>query len=261
MCIWEATKVRILTLAIVLSVGLTPRAYAKPQYNLELQPMSGQSDNWQNGMQYIDDVKADSIVRIVTSQDPLPDKQSTFRVIVLNTSDKPITFGPENIVIHYGKDKAVLMVTHEELVAKLRRDIKRRQAMATLGAAFSAQGADGRTTGSFDYSGITDRGGYVSGSGTYTAYDPALAQQQQLAAQEQSAAVARAINGRRLTGTQALENLVRKTTIQPGAMMGGVAAYNAPSSFKQLSKGEQVTIVVTVGAEQHRITAKVSKVP
>jgi len=252
---------KLLTLAILLSIGIASKAYGKPQYNLELQPISGQPDNWQNGMQYIDDVKAGSIVRVVSSQDPLPDKQSTFRVIVLNTTDKPITFGPENITIQYGKDKAVQMVTHEELVAKLRRDIKRRQALATLGAAFSAQGADGRTTGNFDYSGITNGGGFVSGSGSYTAYDPALAQQQQVAAQEQSAAVARAINGRRLTGTQALENVFRKTTIQPGAMMGGVAAYNPPSSFKQLSKGEKVTIVVTVGTEQHRIAAKVSKVP
>ena len=252
---------KIFTLAILLSIGTTSQAYGKPQYNLELQPVDGQSHNWQNGMQYVDDVKKDSVLRVVTSQDPLPDKQSTFRVIVLNTSDKPITFGPENITIQYGKDKAVSMVTHEELVAKLRRDIKRRQAMATLGAAFSAQGADGQTTGSFDYSGITSGGGFVSGSGTYTAYDPVLAQQQQRAADEQSAEVAKAINSRRLNGTQALDNLVRKTTIRPGGVMGGVAAYNAPAAFKRLSKNEPITIVITVGTEQHRFAARVSQIP
>ena len=194
------------TLAILLCIGMASQASGKPQYSLELQPVTGQAENWLNGVQYVDDAKVDSVVRIFSSSVPLPDNQSTFRIIVLNASKKPITFGPENITIQYGKDKAAPMATHEELVAKLRRDVKRRQAMATLGAAFSAQGADGQTTGSFDYSGITNRGGFVSGSGTYTAYDPALEQQQQRAANEQFAKVANAINGRRLIGTQALDN-------------------------------------------------------
>lgn len=133
--------------------------------------------------------------------------------------------------------------------------------VTSLGDAFSAQGADGQTTGSFDYSGTTNTGSFVTGSGTYSAYDPALARQQQRAADEQSAAVAKAINSRRLTGTQALDNLVRKTTIQSGGVMGGVAAYNAPPAFKRLSKSEPVTIIITVGTEQHRVAAKVSQIP
>ncbi len=249
------------TLAIMLCIGISSQAFGKPQFKLELQPVRGQAESWQNGMQYVDDVKTGSVVRLVTSQDPLPDDQSTFRVIVLNSSETPVTFGPENITIEYSQSKIVQMITHEELVAKLRRDIKRRQALAALGDAFAAQGADGQTTGSFDYTGTSSTGNFVTGSGTYSAYDPALAQQQQRAANEQSAEVAKAINSRRLTGTQALDSLVRKTTIRPGGVMGGVAAYNAPPAFKRLSKSEQVTIVITVGAEQHRISAKVSQVP
>lgn len=246
-------------LAIALCLGITSHAHGKAQYRLEIRPANGQVENWQNGMQSVDDVKLGSTVRVVSSQDLLPDKQSTFRIFVLNSSDKPVTFGPENMTIEYSKGKIVQMSTHDELVGKLRRDIKRRQALAALGDAFSAQGADGYTSGSFDYSGITNNGGHVSGSGTYSGYDPVLAQQQQQAAQEQSLAVARAINGRQLSGSQALENLVRKTTIPPGGLMGGVVAYTPPSAFKKLSDKELVTITIMVGSEKHLVTARVSK--
>lgn len=251
---------RIAVLTIALCLGMATNAYAKAKYRLEIRPANGQTENWQNGMQSVDDVRSGSTVRVVSSQDPLPDKQSTFRIFVLNSSDKPVIFGPENITIEYSKGKAVQMATHEELVGKLRRDIKRRQALAALGGALSAQGADGYTTGSFNYSGITNNGGHVMGSGTYSGYDPALAHQQQLAVQQQSLAVARAINGRQLSGSQALESVVRRTTIPPGGLMGGVVAYTPPSAFKKLSNKELVTIAVTVGAEKHLVSAKVSQI-
>ncbi|MFN0046128.1 MAG: hypothetical protein ACKVOS_06630 [Sphingorhabdus sp.] len=248
------------TLAIALCLGMATNAYAKAQYRLEIRPTNGQVENWQNGMQSVDDPRLGSTVRVVSSQDALPDKQSTFRIIVLNRSDKPVAFGPENITIEYAKGKTVQIATHEELVGKLRRDIKRRQALAVLGGALSAGGANGYTSGSFNYSGITNSGGYVSGSGTYSGYDPALAQQQQLAAQRQSLAVAQAINGRQLSGSQALESVVRRTTIPSGGLMGGVVAYTPPSAFNKLSSNDLVTIVVTVGAEKHIVTARVSKI-
>lgn len=242
---------------ILCSLGISSNAYAKAQYTLEIVPTNGQTENWQNGLQSVDDAKVGSTVRLVSSQDALPDKQSTFRVFVLNKSDKPVLFGLENITIEGPKGAVAQIASREELVAKLRRDIKRRQALAALGGAFSAQGADGRTTGSFDYSGISTRGGLVSGSGTYTAYDPVLAQQQQAAADEQSAAVARAISGRQLSGNHALDSVIRKSTIQPGGIIGGVVPYTPLSSFKRLSKNDQITIVITVGDVQHRIGAKI----
>jgi hypothetical protein len=173
---------RTAVLAIALCLGITADAYGKAQYRLEIHSVNGQTEIWQNGMQFVEDVKLGSTVAVVSSQDPLPDKQSTFRIFVLNSSDAPVTFGPENITIEYSKGKIVQMATYEELVGKLRRDIKRRKALAVLGGAFSAQGADGYTSGSFNYSGTNANGGRVSGSGTYSGYDPALAQQQQKAA-------------------------------------------------------------------------------
>lgn len=247
-------------LAIVLSLGIASQAESKAQYQIQIRPIDGQVENWQNGIQYVDDIKSESTVRIVGSQDILPDKQSTFRVFVLNKSDKPIIFGPENISIEYSDDAIIQMDTYEDLISKLRRDIKRRQTLSILGQAFSTQAANGHTTGSFDYSGTTAYGGHVSGSGTYSGYDAALARQQQQAVQEQSAAVNRAIQARQLNGSQALDSLIRRTTVQPGASTGGVVAYEAPSSFKRLTDSALITIVVAVGGEEHKITATISQI-
>lgn len=247
---------KMIVLAIAVCLSTASQVEAKTSYQIQLQPSDGQTANWQDGVQYVDDTKLASIVRVVSIQDALPDKQSTFRVFVLNNSDKPITFGPENIAIEYGDGERVAMATHEELEGKLRRDIKRREALAVLGGAFSAQGANGYTTGSF--SGTTSYGGHVSG--TYSGYDSALARQQQQAAQEQSAAVNRAIQTRQLSGTQALDGMIQRSTVEPGVSFGGIVAYDAPSSFKRLTKSGLVVIVVNVAGEEHRIAAKVSQV-
>lgn len=247
-------------LTIVVALGMASQAAAKPQYRIQIRPAEGQVENWKDGFQYVDDEKSSSLVRIVSIQDRLPDKQSTFRVYVLNKSDKPITFGPENVTIEYADGKRVTMFTYQELAGRLRRDVKRRQGLALLGRAFSAQAADGRTTGSFDYSGTTSYGTRVSGSGTYTAYDPVLARQQQQAVQEQSAATDRAIQARQFNGTDALDRLIQRSTIQPGGTIGGVVAYDAPASFKRLKKDAITNIVVSVGEENHRIPVQVSQI-
>jgi len=247
-------------LAIALSLGLTSQAESKAQYQIQIRPINGQVENWRNGIQYVDDAKSASTVRVVSIQDALPDKQSTFRVLVLNKSDKPITFGPESITIHYSGGESIKLYTYEELVGRLRRDIKRRQAVALLGAAFSAQAADGYTTGSFGYSGTTPYGGYVSGSGIYSGYDPALARQQQQAVQEQLVAVNGAIQARQLSGSQALNSLIRRSTAQPGGTVGGIVAYDPPSSFREIASSSLVTIIVRVGEEEHKIEASFSKI-
>ena len=211
---------------------------------------------WQNGIQNVDAIKSHSVVTVVSILDALPDKQSTFRVFVLNKGDTPITFGPEDVTIEYGDGKHVTMTTREDLEGRLRRDIKRRQALAVLGGAFSAQAANGYTTGSF--SGTTNYGEQVSGS--YSGYDAALAQKQQQEVRKQSEVVNRAIQTRQLIGGQALESMLQRSTVEPGISFGGIVAYDAPSSFKRLEKSGQIVIVVNVGGEEHRIRAKVSQV-
>jgi hypothetical protein len=248
-----------LFLVIVLILGFSAQAEGKEQYKIQVQESTEQAVNWQNGVHYIDNLKPNTVVRFISVQDKLPDKQSTFRVVVLNRSENPLVFGPENVSIEYGDGLSIAMATYDELEGRLRRDIKRRQALAALGSALSAQSADGQTTGSVNYRGTTNYGTQFSGTGTYSSYDPALARQQQEALQAQSAATNQAIQARQLTGTQALQSLVRTSTIQPGETYGGILAYAAPKSSKRLPDSGKITIVIKLGDEEHRILGLISK--
>src|SRR5690606_26008590 len=111
-------------------------------------------------------------VIIATRSLELPGRPANFTVVVRNKSTEPINFGPEDVHIELASGERLNTVDPIVIEGKLRRDIKRRKALAALGAAFSAQGANGQTSGTFNYSGTTTSGGYVSGSGTYSGYDP-----------------------------------------------------------------------------------------
>lgn len=248
-----------ITLFIAACLSFTVQVEAKTSDRIQLHPLTEQIEKWQNGVQYVDDRKPASVVRILIIEDDLPGKQSTFRVLVLNKSNIPITFGPENVSIQYGAGKSVMMASRDDLQGKLRRDIKRRQALALLGNAFSSQAADGQTRGNFDFNGTNAYGGQVSGSGTYSNYNHALAQQQQRLIQEQAEATNRAIQARQLSGQLALNSMIQKSTVQPQTTFGGIVAYDAPSSFHKDAKSGPVKIIVNVGGEIHSFQASFSK--
>jgi hypothetical protein len=244
-------------LAIALSFGMTLQAECKTQYRIHIRPTNGQAEYWQNGVQYVDDMKSVSVVKIVGSHDTLPDKQSTFEIYVFNRSNQPVTFGLEDIVIESSSGERIQMTTYDELAGRLRRDVKRRQTAAMIGKAFSANAANGYTTGSFDYNGTTAYGTPISGSGSYSRYDPALARQQQQAVRDQASAVSSAIQARLTGGSDALDGLLQRSTIQPGGKISGTVAYDAPPSFKRLSNSIPITIIINVGGQEHRIAADI----
>jgi len=235
------------------------QASAKDRFQLLFAIQAEQEAGWLNGAQYIEDAKPASVVRLVNVHDEMPDKQSTFRVLVLNGGETPVNIGPDDVWIEYGDGESVAMESYQELEGRFRRDIKRRETLARLGAALSAGSANGYTSGSFDYSGTTMYGTRFSGTGTYTAYDPALARQQQAQAREQADSTFRSIETRQLRGIDALNGLLRRTTIQPGQVYSSIVAFDPPRSLRRLPEGTTVTVVVKVGAEQHRMTAFLSE--
>lgn len=239
----------------VASLAIPAQASAKDRFQLIFVQQSDQESGWLNGAQFIDDGDSTSTVRLVNVHDQLPDKQSTFRVIVLNSGDEPVTIGHDDVWIEYGEGEHVTMESFEELQGRFRRDIKRRQALAAFSGALSAGAANGHTSGTFDFSGSTAYGTQYNGTGTYTAYDPALARQQQTQAREQADATIRSIETRELRGLDALNGLMRKTSIQPGQVHSSVVAFDPPRSLRKLPEGATITVVVKVGAEVHRITA------
>lgn len=244
---------------VLFSFVFPAQASAKDRFQLVFVEQADQESGWLNGSQFIDDADSASKVRLVNVHDQLPDKQSTFRVIVLNSGGEPITIGHDDVWIEYAKGERVAMESYEELQGRFRRDIKRRQALAGLGAALSAGSANGYTSGTFDYSGSTMYGTQFRGTGTYTAYDPALARLQQAQAREQADATFRSIETRQLRGMDALNGLLRRTTLQPGQVHSSVVAFDPPRSLRKLPEGATITVVVKVGANHHRITAFLSE--
>jgi len=231
-------------------------AQAKSSYQIKAIPSEENPENWLNGVQYIDNLMTNSIVRIVSVRDNLPDKQSTFRVYIKNKSQNPIVFGPDNIRISFPDGNQISMIPYEELEGRLRRDIKRRNFFAAMGGALSAGDADGYTSGTFSYSGMSSSGTLYSGSGMYSGYEPALAQQQQQAAQRQQDATSAAIRARETSGASALAGLIRKSTVEPGKGFGGIVAYEIPASIKKMTDAP-VSIIVQVGNEEHKILANI----
>lgn len=243
----------------LLLIGLCGTAQAKDSYEIDPQAGEGQSTRWIEGFEVIQDWKPIANVSISNRSLELPGGPVNFVVVVTNNSAEPINFGPEDVHIELASGERIETIDPVTIEGKLRRDIKRRKALAALGAAFSAQEANGQTSGTFNYSGTTSSGGYVSGSGTYSAYDPLVAQQQQQTAQAQAVNVDRAINARKQDGEELLSWMVRRNTIEPAQSIGGVVAIKSLPSSRRAAKLEGATVIIKVGAEEHRFAASFVK--
>lgn len=249
------TKLKeMVSVALFATIFLSAEGAAKTPYQLKAQANDKSAEKWLNGNQYVDNAMTHSIARIVSIRDILPDKQSTFRVYIKNNSSLPISFGPDNIRISFPDGKLISMIPYEELEGRLRRDIKRRNFFAAMGGALSAGSANGYTSGTFGYSGATSTGTQFNGMGMYSGYDPALAQQQQQAAQRQNASTNAAIRAREASGAAALGGLIRKSTVGPGEGFGGIVAYEIPASIKRPTDAP-VSVIIQVGSEEHRLSA------
>ena len=249
----------ILIISTLYCASLPAQVMAKDRFKLQFLPKDGQISEWQDGTQSLDDIGHQSIVRLTNSHDQLPDKQTTFRIYFLNISDEPINLGPENIWIEYGNGERVAIATHDDLIGRFRRDLKRRRALAAFAGAMSASSANGYSSGTFSYMGSTNYGTQFSGVGTYTAYNPALARQQRDQAIAQTNATFNSIQVRQLEGISALNGLLRTTSVKPGQVHGSIVAFDPPRSFKKLSSSSTIFVVVKVGETEHRIEATISR--
>lgn len=238
-------------LAMACAVASTA-VHAKDQFYLKLIPQDGQALTWHRGVASIDNPAQNSVVRVIDSRDHLPDNQTTFRVTILNTGANSVDVAPENIWIEYSARKRIELLSYEELEGRHRRDIKRRQVLAALGAAGSA---NGDTTRSFNYNGMTSDGTLFSGFGTYSVHDPNLAMQQSQQATAQNQATFNAIQVRQLAGEEALNGLLRQTTVRPGEITSGIVAFDPPRDLRKNADSETFTIVVKIGNINHKFRA------
>jgi hypothetical protein len=248
---------RALVIGLAL-LAIGSQAQAGDGYVIDAKPSEQQVVRWVDGFATIQSTQPQTRVVFTSRQLELPGKPSTFALVVFNATDEHLTFGPENVALELENGTKVAMIDPTLLDTKLRRDIKRRKALAALGGALSAGSANGYTSGTFSYSGTNAYGGNVSGTGTYSGYDPALAAAEQRQVREQTTATNQAIQARREAGEETLNWLIRKTTVEPGKGAGGWVAFEWPSPKPKRGQPIPVRVVVTTGQEEHKFDGLLS---
>jgi hypothetical protein len=250
---YTALRAAVVIGTSVLALGPTP-SLGKERVRIEFSASPEQTTTWRQGVQIVSQVADRTQIELSSDGGSLPDKQITFRVSIVPNGG--LTFGPEDVWIEYGKGKRTTALSYEELAGRLRRDLKRRAAIAALGEAMSAGSANGYTTGSVSVDGTTSDGRRFSGSGNYSTYDPELARQQQNEVEAQSRATERKIDELRLKGEAALSRMLRRTTVKPFETISGIVAFDPPRDLRPAS---DMTIVVRLGDQEYRTKALVKK--
>lgn len=260
----EATGLRrLISIGLIfsaLSLMSSLPATARDRYTVRFQVSEDIIIQWQQGIQiaYSKNPQFEVLLQAINFE--LPDDQSTFRVLISNTGENPINFGPDNVWFEVPNSQRVVMQTFEELAGRHRRDLDRRRTLAAIGGALSgASSSNGERTGSTSFHGTTSNGTTFNGSGTYTYYDQELAMKQRQQAESQNQALQNALNTRQLSGEEALDSLLRDNTVAPGQIYGGTFAYDPDRSLRNLDEDEAAVIVVRIGEFEQRFEVTLSE--
>lgn len=234
-------------------------AAARDRFAVRFQEAEGIVIQWHQGTQiaYASNPQFEVLLQSINFE--LPDDQSTFRVVINNTGQDRINFGPSNVWFEVPNSERVVMQTYEELAGRHRRDLDRRRALAAIGGAFAGSSANGQRTGSTSFHGRTSDGTMFNGSGTYTYYDQELAAKQRQQANAQNQAVQNALNTRQMSGEEALGSLLRENSVAPGQIYGGTFAYDPDRSLRNLDDDETAFIVVRIGDVEQRFAVTLSE--
>lgn len=257
---WKAAS------ALIVAIAVSAPASAGI-YTLNVTPSAAQSSRYDGGISSIDSVQKTTIVRIVIV--PGQDKKSTsFVVGVANRGSQSFTFGPENITIRPIGMQPIALTTYEQAMEAERKKQGRERFWAKVGAfGRNLSTADaGNTYSSGIYSGTTS--GYVGNNlvtvqtnGIYsgTQYNSGAALAAQRNAQEMNADDRANLEAKWAARSSLNDNILRTTTVYPGAMYGGIAIFPISGNLKKARGPVQVTIEVNVAGERHVFLARLSE--
>jgi hypothetical protein len=190
------------------------------------------------------------IVRLLTSEFSNDTRGfPAFYVAALNGTDQPFDFSPANVKAFSG-EATVFVFSYEEM----QKRIKHEAAMQALAVALN--GASQSMAASMPQQTYTSGNAYGYGNGGYahanysgvtTSYNPgataAANAQINASTQAQMSMVASARNAR----LGEMEDMLRRNTLVPGAVSGGVVRLKAPN----IKDGKPLRLVVTLGDERH----------
>lgn len=251
-----------------LIAATVPAMACAGNYTLTVAPTTVQTVRYDRGISSVDSVQKATIIRIVNVAGN--DKKSVSFVIgVVNVSDRPFNFGPENITIRASGMRAIALKSYEGAMEAERKKQKHEKfwaGVAAVGRGMSAANA-GTTYNSGIYSGTAS--GFVGGnlvnvqaSGIYsgTEFNPAAAAAAQRQVQELNAADRANLEQRWASRSDLTSNLIRTTTVDRGVMYGGVANMPISADLAHLRGPIEMTIEVNVAGEQHIFVGRLSKV-
>jgi hypothetical protein len=202
-----------------------------------------------------------SIVRIVNVLGD--DKKSvSFAIGVLNASGQPVNFGPENIMVSPVGMQPVSLTTYEQAMDAERKRQKREKFWAgfvAFGRMMDAANA-GYTYTSGSFSG-TANGDFFSGFYSGTQYNSGAALAAERDAREMNAEDRAELERRWAYRFAAMSNMLRTTTIEPGAIYGGIASFPITKEMKKVRGPVQVLIHVDLAGERHSFEARLSDQP
>lgn len=236
-------------------------------YSLNVTPISGQSIRYTSGISSIDSFQKFTAARIVKL--PNRDKNSvSFAVAVENRGSASFNFGPESITIRPAEMQPIVLTTIEQAMEAERK----RQASENFRSNLAAfgRGLSAAQSGTSYSSGIIagTSSGYVGGNlvtvqsnGIYsgTQYNPGAAMSAQRNAQESNAADRANLEAQRATRSAENSILLRTTTVDRGAMYGGVVTFPVSAELKKARGPVHVSIEVNVAGERHVFVGTLSK--
>jgi hypothetical protein len=250
-----------------IMVGAVMLALASPatatRFGMQLTPSVEQVSRMESGVAAVDDTTAGSSVRLVQAEDDLK-KRGSIELLVMNHSDKPFNFGPENVTAKLADETPVAIITYEQLA----HEEKRREMWAAVAAGLAAAGNSMSAANSGYYSGTAHYSGNTYGSlggtsfnsttygtATVSGYDYGRAQAAQAAANAQNSATFARMAENNAASMKALKAYMRTTTVDPQQMFGGSVTFELPKSAQKSRTDVPITFVVTVDGEAHRFDA------
>ena len=236
-------------------------------YTLHITPSPEQPSRYDRGISSIDSVQKATAVRVVNV--PGNDKKTVSFVIgITNGTGQTFNFGPENITIRPSGMKPIALTTYEEAMLAEQKKRSREKfwaGVAAVGRGLSAADA-GTTYSSGFYSGTAT--GYVGNNlvtaqtnGMYsgTEYNSGAALAAQRQAQEMNAQDRANLEMKWAARSSMNNDLLRTTTVNPGAMYGGVATFPISKDLKRTRGPVDVTIEVAVAGEKHIFLGRLSE--
>lgn len=245
-------KGRVALTLVVCACGILSSAAYAGDLRIRLEPDERQHQRWDWGRQSVDDPAARTVVRLMPTKVGFS-KRASFNVYVLNRGTAEFDFAPENVAILLPDGTRIPMLNFDDLSKQERKREGWQNvllALSMIGNSMAAANA-GNTYGTATVAGT---GGF--GTITYSGYNGAAA-----AAASRDAAQENAANAERLAHAQsdnraAIDNVMQRTTVDPGATVGGIVYFDLPAKLRDAKEPVPVTFIVQAGAEAHVFAGK-----